>query len=540
MVPFGRRADMSRPIAIVTLAALALAVVWLAEGGRRSGHAPLAPPAAARFAIALSNEPPTLDWSLATDSVSFTVLANLMEGLTQYDQHLRPVPAVARAWDVSEDGRLYRFHLRADARWSDGRPVTAADFEYSWKRLLDPATAAEYAYFLYDVEGAEDYNAGRLKDPHGVGVRALDAATLEVRLRKPIVFFPSITTFMVTFPLRRDVVERWGERWTEPAHLVTNGPFVLDAWRHEYKLTLRPNRHYYGPPPRLAQVDLFVINERTTALALYETGDLSMTELPPEAVERYRGDPGYRSGPLLRGYYYGFNTRRPPFDDARVRRAFSMAIDRREFPVILKRGEIPAAFWIPPGMPYHSSGVGLRFDPAGARRLLAEAGYARPEQFPPITAVFNTGPENSLIAENLQAQWKRNLGVTVALDNQEWKVFLKRLQTDPPALFRLGWGADYPDPDNFMNLFTSTSGNNRTHWANARYDALIAEAAAISDPARRQALYDEAQRLLLEQEVAIAPLFVATQNFLVAPQVRGLELNALELLNLKHVTLEPP
>ncbi len=223
-----------------------------------------------------------------------------------------------------------------------------------------------------------------------------------------------------------------------------------------------------------------------------------------------------------------------------MRRAFSLAIDRREFPLILKRGEIPASFWVPPGMPYHNPNVGLPFDPAAARRELAAAGYSGGTGLPPVTAMFNTSPENSLIAENLQAQWRRNLGVTVTLDNQEWKVFLKRLQTDTPALFRLGWGADYPDPDNFLNLFTASSGNNRTHWKNPSYDAIIAHASAEPDPAQRQAAYDQAQRILLEQDAAIMPLFVATQNFVIQPYVRGLRPNALELLYLKDVVLERP
>ncbi|MBI3812446.1 MAG: peptide ABC transporter substrate-binding protein [Nitrospirae bacterium] len=490
--------------------------------------------------MTLSNEPPTLDWNLATDSVSFTVLINLMEGLTEYDEQLRPRPAAARSWDVSRDGRVYLFHLREDARWSDGKPVTAGEFEYSWKRLLNPKTAAEYAYFLYDIEGAEDYNTGKVSDPDSVGVRALDDRTLEVRLRKPIVFFPSIATFMVTFPMRRDIVEKFGERWTEPENIVTNGPFMLDEWRHEYKLTLRPNPYYFGPLPALGKVTMFVVNESTTALTLYETGDLEMANLPPEAIAAYRGNPDYFTAPLLRGYYYGFNVLKPPFTDPRVRRAFSMAIDRREFPAILKRGEIPSSFWIPPGMPYHNSAIGLPFDPGAARKLLAEAGYPGGHGFPTVTAVFNTGPENSLIAENLQAQWKRNLGLEVLLDNQEWKVYLNRLLTDPPPLFRLGWGADYPDPDNFMNLFTSTSGNNRGRWKNDRYDRLIRSAAADPDPARRQAGYDEAQRILLETDAAIMPLFVATQNWVVKPYVRGLQINALELLTLKAVRLEKP
>ena len=492
------------------------------------------------FRMTLSNEPPTLDWNLATDSVSFTVLTNLMEGLTEYDHELRPHPAVARSWEVSPDGRTYLFHLRDDVYWSDGQKLRAADFEYSWKRLLNPLTAAQYAYFLYDIEGAQEYNTGKIRDDALVGVWAVDDLTLKVRLRKPVVFFPSITTFMVTFPMRKDIVEQYGNRWTDPEHIVTNGPFLLDEWHHEYKLTLRANPHYFGDQPRIEKVTMYIINQATTALTLYETGDLELASLPPEAMEAYKGSEEYRTTALLRGYYYGFNVLEPPFDDPRVRRAFSMAIDRREFPAILKRGEIPSSYWIPPGMPYHNPGIGLAFDPERARALLSEAGYPGGRGFPSVTATYNTSPENRLIAENLQAQWKRNLGLSVQLDNLEWKVYLHQLETSPPPLFRLGWGADYPDPDNFMNLFTSTSGNNRTRWRNSVFDELIGSAVADPNTLGRQSAYDKAQKILLEEDVVIMPLFVATQNWVVKPTIGGLRLNAMELLYLKELYFITP
>ena len=495
-------------------------------------------PSPSVFRMNLSTEPPTLDWSLATDGVSITVIENLMEGLTQFDDQLRPQPAVAKGWTVSPDGKTYTFHLRKDVSWTDGEPVTAYDFEYAWKRLLDPKTAAEYAYFLYDVQNAYEYNSGKIKSPDAVGVKAVDSSTLEVYLKKPIVFFPSITAFTGTYPQRRDLIERYGDRWTDPRYLVTNGPFRLTEWRHEYKLTLTPNAGYYNGRPRLDLVEMFVVNERTTALSLYETGDLDLVNLPPEAISFYQKAEDYRRGPLLRGYYYGFNITRRPFNDARVRRAFSMAIDRSEFPRVLKGGEIPTSSWIPKGMLGYNPEIGLKFDPAAASLLLAEAGYPNGKGIPDISLVYNTDLVNTLIAQNIQAQWKRNLNVQVKLDNQEWKVFLRRLKTDTPQIFRLGWGADYPDPDNFMVLFTTDSGNNRTHWGNRRYDELITTAAIETNPDRRRRMYDEAQRILTQQDVPIMPLFIDVQNLLIRPYVQGLNLNEMELLYLKHVQLE--
>lgn len=488
--------------------------------------------------LAIHSEPPTLDWSLATDNVSFDVLTNIMEGLTQYNENLEPVPAIAHRWQFSNDGKTLTYYLRDDVVWTDGQPVTAHDFEYAWKRLLNPATAAEYAYFLFDVKNAHAYNSGKLKDPDQVGVRAVSDTVLEVQLERPVIYFPSITTFMVTFPMRRDIVERHGDRWTDPQHIVTNGPFTLHEWQHEYKLILKANDRFYEGRPEVDRVLLYVVREPTTELTLYETGELDMVELPPVAIPHYRSSPEYRNLPLLRGYYYGFNNGKAPFDDARVRRALAHAIDRQQIPVILKGGELPTASWIPKGMFGYNPDIGPHFDPEKARRLLAEAGYPGGKGFPPFAIAYNTDATNKLIAEFVQDQWKKHLKLEVSLESMEWKVFLSRLRLDPPPVYRLGWGADFPDPDNFMNLFTSTSGNNHLNWANPRYDALIARGAAERDPQKRQAIYDTAQTLLTETDAALVSLFGLTHNVLVKPDVKGLHLNAMELLYLKRVRLE--
>ncbi|MEE9258075.1 MAG: peptide ABC transporter substrate-binding protein [Nitrospinaceae bacterium] len=489
--------------------------------------------------MAVRAEPPTLDWSLATDSISFNILTNLMEGLTQYNAELEPVPAVAERWEVSKDGRVVTFYLRDDVFWTDGKPVTAGDFEYSWKRLLDPATAAQYAYFLFDIENAAEYNSGKIKEASKVGVRAVSPRVLEVRLKKPVVYFPSITTFMVTFPQREDIIVRYGDRWTDPDKIVTNGPFRLHEWRHEYKLILKTNETYYGHRPELDAVIVYIVEEPTTALTLYETGELDLVELPPVAIPHYRGSPEYANTPLLRGYYYGFNVNKAPFDDVRVRRAFAHAIERSRIPVILKGGELPTSSWIPKGMFAYNREIGAKFDPEKARRLLAEAGYPGGIEFPKVQALYNTVDRNRLIAEFLQAQWKEHLNVSVELESQEWKVFLSRLDVDAPQIFRLGWGADFPDPDNFMNLFLSTSGNNRTGWKNSRYDELVALGTVVRDPGKRRAIYDELQVILTETDVPMIPLFVAAQNLLVKPHVKGMEMNPLELMYLKKIRIVP-
>ena len=511
---------------------LALAVVLALGCSRGFERAP-----ARELRINLETEPPTLDWNLATDGVSIVAIEQLMRGLTRLGPDLRPEPDLAEHWDVSADGRTYTFQLRDGVVWSDGVPLRAQQFVDSWQRLLAPATAAEYAYFLFGVHNARAYNGGKLADFSQVGVRAPDDRTLVVELDAPLVYFPALVNFMVTFPLRRDLVERFGERWTEPGNLVTLGPFVLAEWRHDYRLVLRANERYWAGRPPLDRITAYMVQEGSTALVLFEQGLLDLVRIPPLEIRRYTERPEYLRQPLLRGYYYGFNVRKPPFDDVRVRRAFALAIDRSQFPALLRGGEQPQSSWIPPGMPDANPELGLRFDPEQARALLREAGID-PAQLAPVKIVYNSDQTHKLVAEKVQAFWRDNLGVRVEVENREWKVYLKELSTDPPAVFRMGWGADFPDPDNFMNLFTSESENNHTGWGNRDYDALVARAAREADPAERQRLYDRAQRILCEEDVPIVPLFVTAANFAVQPRVRDFRPSPMDLFFFEQVRAE--
>jgi oligopeptide transport system substrate-binding protein len=262
-----------------------------------------------------------------------------------------------------------------------------------------------------------------------------------------------------------------------------------------------------------------------------------MVELPPVAIPHFKNHDEYENLPQLRGYYYGINVLKPPFDNPLVRRAFAHSIDRSRLPLLLKGEEIPSSSWIPKGMLGYNPDIGAKFNPVVGKKLLAKAGYPKGEGFPEIIAMYNTNDTNRLIGEFLQAQWKEHLNVEIQLESQEWKVFLNRLQVDPPQVFRLGWGADFPDPDNFMNLFISSSGNNRLRWSNSRYDELVALGATLIDPKERQLIYDEAQRILTETDAAMIPLFVATQNLLIKPYVKGFEMNSMELMYLKKVRI---
>jgi len=521
----------------------------MAKGLRRAGQAGLCAllvlgcgresmqPVARELRINLETEPPSLDWSLATDGISIIAIQQLMRGLTRLGRDLRAEPDLAERWSVSPDGRTYTFSLRPGVLWSDGVPLRAQHFVDGWLRLLAPETAAEYAYFLFPVKNARAFNAGEIRDPAAVGVRARDDATLEVELEAPLVYFPSLVNFMVTFPQRRELIERYGERWTEPPNLVTLGPFVLEEWRHEYRLVMRANERYWAGRPALDRIVAYMIEEDSTALVLWEQGLLDLVKLPPLEIRRYETRPEYLRQPLLRGYYYGFDVREPPFDDARVRRAFALAIDRSVFPGLLRGGEQPWPSWIPPGMPHANAKLGLGFDPERARALLREAGVD-PAKLAPVRIVFNSDQTHKLVAEKVQALWREHLGVRVELENREWKVFLKELASNPPPVFRLGWGADFPDPDNFMNLFTSYSENNKTGWANPIYDELVERAAREADPAQRQILYDQAQTILCEQDVPIVPLFVTASNFAVARRLHGFVPRAMDQYFFDEVSAE--
>jgi oligopeptide transport system substrate-binding protein len=475
--------------------------------------------------------------------VSFNVIANLMVGLTEFDKNLKPAPVIARSWEFLDRGTTIVFHLRDDVQWSDGQKVRAQDFEYSWKRLLNPKTASEYAYTLFDIINAQQYAEGKINDPAAVGVSAPDDRTLVVRLRHPASYFLAITTFEVTFPQRQDVIEKFQSRWTDPENIITNGPFLLSSWKHENEIELRANPKFFGGKPAIDRVTMFMVNEMTTALAMYEGGQVDFMDnhsIPSVETPRMAKQPGYKLVPQLRGDYYGFAIERRPFDNPKVRKAFAMAIDRAVFPKILEGEEKPASSWIPPGMLAHNPRIGLPFNPVEARRLLREAGYPDGKGLPPIVLGYNTQEDHKLVAEAVQSLWQRNLGVVVKLENQEWKVYLKKLQNDPFQVFRSGWGADYPDPDNFMKLFTAASPLNYSRWKNPRYDQLLDQAARKPDNKNRAQLYDQAQKILTETDIPIVPLFWRAETTVLNPRFTGLEFNSMARLDLRHVRPTSP
>jgi len=475
----------------------------------------------------LPNDPPTADWTLATDNVSKEVMANIHEGLLTQGYDGSAQPSMAESWTISPDGKTYTFKLRAGLEWSDGKPLTAQHFIDSWERVLNPKTACEYAYFIFDIVGAEDYQKGTLTDFSKVGVKAPDATTLIVQLRKPVAYWIYVPSFWVTFPIRKDIVEKYGDKWTEPGKIVSAGPYVLKVWDHDSKIVIEKNDHYYDKKAldgMIPKVEYRIVKDAATAVALFQNKTIDIVrDLPPVQVPSLSKLPEFVSSPYLRGYYYGFNVKDDRVKDVNVRRALAMSINRDEIVKVVGAALITASkSWIPAPLLAFNKDRGIDFNPEQAKKI-----WAGIKDKPKVLELWydQTSEMHKLVAENIQNHWKSTLGIDVQLTAQEWKVYLKTLSTKAPSVWRLGWGADYPDPDTFMNLFVCGSGNNHTNWCNKDYDHLISEAAAGTSPADRAKKYDQAQKIVLEDEVAFVPLFTQTNMHLVSQRIMGFRVN---------------
>ncbi|PIU00134.1 MAG: oligopeptide-binding protein oppA [Bdellovibrionales bacterium CG10_big_fil_rev_8_21_14_0_10_45_34] len=490
----------------------------------------------------LNTEPPTLDWSRITDTTSAEVVSNIMDGLVAYDLNSPDMalkPALAESWEATDQAKTWTFKLRQGVKWSDGKEFTAQDVLDGWERLLNPATAAEYAYNLFSIVGAKEYNEGKLKDFSQVGVEVKDGSTLVVRLKQSKSFFPYFMTHHSTYPMRKDVVTKHGDKWTQPGNLVTLGPYNLKIWDHEKSIVLERNDSYWGEKAKTKNILMYMILETATAMALYEADKLdSLNTLPSTEMTVLEKRPDFRRAPNLYLYYYGFNTSRKPMDNVLVRKAFNHAIDKNEIVRMLATGYEPAKSWIPTGILAANDEIGLDFNVEKAKTLLDEAGYKDRSKFPRLVLSINTNEDHKRIAENVQAQLKRNLALEIEIRNEEWKVYLNTLKTNPEHIWRMGWVGDFPDPDNFMDLMTSYSDQNRTRWGNPNYDKLVEQAKSEFDPEKRKELYDQAQRIMVEVDVPVVPLYFGVQNKIIKPRVKNYPVNVLMVYRYSNVELE--
>lgn len=488
--------------------------------------------------VRLVADPQTFDWNIAHTHMETVILKNIMEGLVEFDKQMEVRPALAKSWAISPDKKTYTFKLKPGVTWSDGKPLTANDFVFSWKRLLDPLTAASYAYILFDVEGAEDFNARRLKDFSQVGVKALDASTIQIKLKKPISYFLQLFTFWVMYPVRQDLVEKHGVNWSKPGLVPTTGPFVPVEYKTGSHVLLKRNDRYHGKRPALDSVVLKIINEDTTALNLFRSGQLDFVR-PINFLEmgELAKTSAFREQPYYRTCFININTRQYPFSLPKVRQAFAMAVDTSKIEKIMHRSLRAATSFVDPTLLPEGKNSALPFDPARAKKLLQEAGID-PKRIGRVELYTFASDENALLAQFLQDQFKKNLDITIDVRMPEYKMYRTQMELGSSALYHRCWGADYADPDSYMGIFLSDAGNNRTGWKDKQYDELVRKAAALAEGAERTKLYKEALDILLKKGVPAIPLYYDSLIYLINPKFKNFAINPLNYMFFRDVTWE--
>jgi len=542
-----------RIVLFLVLAAAALALAGCGGSSSSSSDQPGTGGATAAdqvITIGWGAEPPSLDPGLATDVTSSNILLSIMDPLVKLGDDLKPVPALAESWNVSKDGKTVTFHLRNDGKWTNGDPVTAEDFEWSWKRTISPELAADYAYQFYGIDGAADYNAcekncDALRDK--VGITAVDEHTLEVHLTTPQPWFVQQVSHHSFLAVHRATVEQFGDHWTDPQNIVTDGPFKLESWQHDSSIDLvKWDGWRDAKDVALTRVNGKIIVDGTTRVQAFEAGEIDALDaggLPPDEIARLKETPEYESYPALGTYYYGFNLENLP--DLNERRALSMAIDRRTIvDSIAQADQVPATGFSPKGLPGFDT-----FDPnspytpengdiQAAKDLLAQAQNPKTD----INLFFNDSPGHREIATAVQANWQE-LGISTTLKQQEWAQFLEFLGPPPNKavdVYRNGWIGDYVDAINFLELWTCDSGNNNSNYCDEDYDALLEQARQTPDDQARYKIYAELEQKLVGPEGAmpLTPLYWYTYPNLEKLSIKDtFQVNLLNQIDLTKVVV---
>lgn len=465
------------------------------------------------------------------------VIRDLLEGLVNQDADGNTIPGVAERWETS-DNQTYTFHLRQDAKWSNGDPVTAQDFVYSWQRAIDPATASPYSWYMEytKMKNAREIIAGE-KAPSTLGVKALDDHTLVVELETPLPYFVMMTGHTTMKPVHRATVEKHGDQWTRAGNYVSNGAYMLDRWVVNERLELKRNAHYWDDAKTVInKVTFLPIENQVAEMNRFLSGEIHITnEVPIEHFRRLQRDHADSVSVVgsLCTYYYGFNNEKPPFDDVRVRKALSFAIDRDVIAnAIMGQGEKPAYFLTPeitygfqPEMPAYGK-MTQQQRLAEARKLLEEAGYNRgnPLRF---NLLYNTSENHRKVATAIQSMWRSGLGVNVTLENQEWKTYLDSRREGNFDVTRAGWCGDYNEASSFLTLMKSSNSSNDPRYHSEEYDALMAKAMTTTSEKERQAIYAQAEKLLA-RDMPIAPIYQYVKSRLLSPLVGGFPSNNAE------------
>ncbi|MBP2239477.1 oligopeptide transport system substrate-binding protein [Cytobacillus eiseniae] len=496
------------------------------------------PDVAQNLRININTEPPSLHPALAKDTTSGAVLLQTFEGLTRINQDGTPEEAMAEKIAVSDDQTVYTFTIR-DAKWSNGDPVTANDFEYAWKWALDPNNQSEYAYQLYYVKGAEDahVNGGSVDE---VGVKALDEKTLEVTLQNPTPFFLELTAFYTYFPVNSKIAEANAE-WAHDAgeNYTSNGPFVMTEWSHSDKIILEKNENYWDADTvKLETIEMIMINDPNTELSMFDNGELDWAgaptgTLPTDAMQALK-DQGRLTTQSIAGVYnYKFNTTVEPTSNVNIRKALAHAINRQELIDNILQGEqMPAMGIVPPSMfPENETGHFPDNDVETAKEFLQkgleELGYSDPSELPAIALSYNTSEAHQKIAQAVQDMWKQNLGIEVVLDNSEWAVYLDKVHALDYQIARMGWLGDFNDAINFLEMYRDADGgNNDTGWESKEYQDLLAASATEGDADARQQLLKDAEKVFMA-DMPVAPVYFYTNNWVQVENLKGVAVSGL-------------
>jgi oligopeptide transport system substrate-binding protein len=565
---------MLRTLLPIVLLPAGLLLGWLALGSRAER---------ADFVLTCP-EPRTLDPQRVSWLAEIQLAAAMFEGLTRLNaETFAPEPAVAESWETDAERRVYTFHLRPAACWSTGEPVVAEDFRFSWLRALDPQCECQYANLLFVIRGAREYFESRANNDRTddvpaevVGIEPADAGTLRVTLANPCPYFLDLTAFITLAPAHRPTLEKWAYRdghvrrstqhlWTRPDHIVCNGPFTLAAWNFKQSVRLKRNPYYWDAASiALGSIEALITSDTNAALIAYQTGRADLVSPLERSVaqtllteQRAGRRAGFHSGDRFATFFYRVNCRRPPLDDANFRKALSLALDRQALCAhVLRLGEtpaytlvpVPALKLMPRSLPtgetvYYEPPDGLGAGLADEQRLelareyLRQSGFDRSGAARPIEIAFPPEAEQRFLAEAIQALWEARLGIRVELRMVEGKVLSEQIRNLDYDLARSDWFGDYLDPSTFLDLFTSTSGQNRTGWAHAEFDELLARAARAADDAQRFALLRAAERILTAEELPIVPVFFRRGNYLLNPRFTGVHDNVRDLLQIHRAAL---
>jgi oligopeptide transport system substrate-binding protein len=510
----------------------------------------------------LGADPKTIDPQLNSAVDGSTVIHNAFEGLMREDENAKIIPGTAEKYEISDDGTVYTFHLRDNAKWSDGKPVVAGDFVYAWNRALNPEVAAEYAYQLFYIKnGAAYYNQEKIGDKvataEDVGVKAIDDKTLEVTLESPVSYFLSLAAFPTYFPVRQDIIEQNKEKWAlKPDTYVSNGPFKMSQWKEKESITFVKNENYWDAENvKLKTLEVRLIDDQITYLNAFKSGEIDVIESPPQAEIPTLLDEGTaKIYPYLGTYFYVINVSDKAKDvdpkaaealsNPKFRKALALSIDKQLIvDKVTQGGQVPSSSYVPLGI-LDSAEKEFKKDylpPTGdvekAKKLLAEAGYPNGEGAPTITLTFNTNEGHQNIAQAVQDMWKTNLGISVELKNEEWAVFQDTRNNFQYSIARHGWIADYNDPMTFLDMWTTGNGQNNAGYSNKEYDKLIASAKLELDATKRTEMLRKAEDILME-ELPILPIYSYTNVLCIDGNVKGTYKSPLGQMEFRNAYVE--